>query len=62
MSLSLICHVVATAFWFVSAALVLSDEAAFLGMNSLEWGLFGLPFHGLGHWIPGHTDHLGAHR
>ena len=55
MAFSMICHIVATAFWVVAAALVLSNDSVFLGLDALEWAIFGLPFHGLGHWIPGGT-------
>lgn len=55
MAFSTICQIIATAFWVVAAALVLSKEVSFLGLDALQWAIFGLPFHGLGHWLPGNT-------
>lgn len=59
MAFAMICLIIASAFWCVAAALVLADEAAFLGLNPIEWLIFGAPFHGLGHWVPGHTGNPG---
>lgn len=55
MAFSTICHIIASAFWVVAAALMLADEETFLGLDYVEWFVFGTPFHGLGHWLPGHT-------
>jgi hypothetical protein len=55
MSFATICSIIATFLFAVGALLVVLNEADLGGLNPLEWALLGLPFFGLGHWIPGST-------
>lgn len=55
MTYAFISFVIATFLFAIAALLVLLNEPDLGGLNPLEWAIVGLPFFGLGHWIPGGT-------